>query len=226
MIASRGCSAENVSVVRDGVDTDMFKPMVVGDEFYDEHHLDKDTEYVVYQGGIAAHDGVQFLIDAAPKILAQRPNVHFLIVGAGDHVEKLKDQVSQMKLWRNFTFTGWVPYTEMPKFMNIAKINAVPIPDAPATQGVITLKILEAAASGTPTIIGDLPGVREYMTHGKNAYLARSEDTDALSSGVLELLENGKLYSTIKIGGLDMTPRYDWRVVAKDFAKELVGDKK
>lgn len=218
MMVERGCDRERIKVVRDGVDTGMFAPRKVCDDFFGKYGLEKGVQYVTYQGGIAAHDGVQFLVDAAPLVLKENPDVKFLIVGAGDYFDELKKKVETSPAKDSFIFTGWVPYEDMPSFMNISRINAVPLPDSPATQGVVTLKLFEAMACGTPTIIGDLPGPREHVTHLKSAYLMRSEDKEALSSGINRLLSDRKLYKRIRSGGLEMVPDYDWKKIASEMA--------
>jgi len=73
MIEKRGGKSGKIRIVRDGVDTKMFRPMKVKNSFYNKYNLDKKTDYIAYQGGIAAHDGVQFLVDAAPLILKEHP---------------------------------------------------------------------------------------------------------------------------------------------------------
>jgi glycosyltransferase involved in cell wall biosynthesis len=226
MIKERGCSEDKIRIVRDGVDTRMFRPMKVPGSLFERYGLEKEGEYVTYQGGIAAHDGVQFLLDAAPLVLKENPDVKFLIVGAGDYAEKLRMKVSKSPAKESFIFTGWIPYGDMPSFMNISRINAVPLPNAPATQGVVTLKLFEAMACGTPTIIGDLPGPREHVEHGKSAYLVRSEDRRALAAGINELLGDGRLYRRIKSGGLDMIPNYDWRKIASEMTHIMESLKK
>lgn len=221
MLKERGGDPEKIKIVRDGVDTKMFRPFKVGKDFFAKYGL-KDGEYIIYQGGIAAHDGVQFLVEAAPLVLKENPDVKFLIVGTGSYFNKIKERVDKLRLGESFIFTGWVPYEDMPLFMNLARINAVPLPNAPATRGVITLKILEAMACGKPTIIGDLPGVREYVEHGKTAYLTRSEDKKQLAEGINELLNDKVLYNRIKRQGLDMIGRHDWRKVSRDMVSIIM----
>lgn len=53
--------------------------------------------------------------------------------------------------------------------------------------------VMEAAASGLPTVAFDVPGVRETVRDGETGYLALDRDVDALSSRVSELLEDSHL---------------------------------
>ncbi len=218
MLTERGADARSIKVIRDGVDTKLFGRVVVEEEFFKKYGLEKHADYVTYQGGISAHDGVQFLIDSSQYVIKDNPGIKFLIIGDGAYLPKIKNMVHEKGLDRNFVFTGWVPYSDMPRFMNIAKLNVVPIPDAPATSGVVTLKLFEAMACGTPTVIGNLPGVREAVEHKRTAYLVRSEDAKTLSSGINELLDDRILYNRIKWRGLELAKKHDWRLIASDMA--------
>ncbi len=216
MMIERGSDGNKINIVRDGVDLKMFYKKKVSNTFYDKYNLEKNQDYIVYQGGIGIHDGVQFLLNSAPAVLKDNPDAKFLIVGTGAYLNELRKQAIRLNLKENVIFTGWVDYEEMPLFMNLAKVNAVPLPDAPATQGVVTYKLMEAMACGTPSIIGDLPGVREAVQHKQTAYLERSEDRLKLAEGINQLLNNKLLYSKISQQGLALIKNHDWRDIAKD----------
>lgn len=224
LLIDRGCPKKKIRIVRDGVDTKMFRKLHVEKGFYKKHGLDSNTRYIIYQGGIGAHDGVQFLVDAAPMVIKQNPDVKFLIVGAGDYAAKIRQKVSDMGLNSSFIFTGWMPYSSMPYFMNIATINCVPLPDAAATRCVVTYKLFESLACGVPTIIGDLPGVKEAVKHNNTAYLVKSEDSRALSNAINTLFKDNKLRSKLSRNGLKLVKGYDWRDIAKDMADIILSE--
>jgi glycosyltransferase involved in cell wall biosynthesis len=221
MLMKRGADPKKINIVRDGVDIEMFRQMKTPKTFFDKYSLDAGTDYLIYQGGIGSHDGVQFLVDAAPNVLEHNPDTRFLIVGDGDYLPEIRAQVRKSGLEKEFTFTGWVPYNDMPHFMNLAKLNVVPISNSPATRGVVTLKLFEAMACGTPSVIGDLPGVRENVTHKETAYLAVSENRESLASGITDIINNQNLYAKIKENGLGIVGHHDWRMIASEMADVL-----
>ena len=149
------------------------------------------------------------------------PDVKFLIVGTGAYYDRIHLLVQTLKLEKNFHFTGWINYEDMPSMMNAARINVVPLPNAAATRGVVTYKLFEGMACGLPTVIGDLPGVQEAVKHKETAYLTRSEEREALANAMITLLEDKKLYNTIKKNGLELVKKHDWRDIAKDIADIL-----
>lgn len=221
-LEERGCEKEKLKIIRDGVDLQRFNEFKVKDEFYEKYNLEKNTDYVTFQGGIAAHDGVQFIVEAAPQIIKNNPNVKFLIVGTGTYEKDIKELIAKKGLNEYFKFTGWVNSEEMPSFMNVAKINCIPLPDSPATHGVVTYKLFEGMACGTPAVIGAMPAVRDLLNQKNAAYLVKSEQKEELANGINELLNNKAHYEQMKQNGLSLVKNHDWRDIAKDMA-DIVG---
>lgn len=221
-LKERGCEDNKLRIVRDGVDLQKFNEFKVKDEFYEKYNLEKGTDYVTFQGGIAAHDGVQFMVDAAPLIIKQNPEIKFLIVGTGIYEKNIREIIAKKGLNEYFKFTGWVNSEEMPSFMNVAKINCIPLPDSPATHGVVTYKLFEGMACGTPAVIGAMPAVRDLLNKKDAACLVKSEHKEELANGINELLNNKAHYEQMKQNGLSVVKNHDWRDIAKDMA-DIVG---
>lgn len=53
--------------------------------------------------------------------------------------------------------------------------------------------IFEAMACGLPVVVGDAPGIRQFITHGETGWLVDPEDPAAIRAGLLHLLENEEL---------------------------------
>ena len=53
--------------------------------------------------------------------------------------------------------------------------------------------IMEAAATGLPTVAFDVPGVREAVRDGETGFLTKSCDLDALVERVAQLIDNPDL---------------------------------
>jgi glycosyltransferase involved in cell wall biosynthesis len=50
--------------------------------------------------------------------------------------------------------------------------------------------VLEAAATGLPTVAFDVPGVREAVQHNETGHLVEYRDVSALTQKVQELIQN------------------------------------
>jgi glycosyltransferase involved in cell wall biosynthesis len=79
-------------------------------------------------------------------------------------------------------FLGFVPDAEKQRLLRAAW--AVVFPSPKEGWGITNV---EAAASGTPAIASDSPGLRESVRHGVTGYLVPHGDTRALADRMLGL---------------------------------------
>jgi len=179
-----------IVIVPDGADTKIFCPKYDGSIIRREYNL--ESSYVIgYQGGIEPHDGLQFLAQAAPIILKERSNVKFLIAGKGSYLEKIKNLVQKNGTIEHWIFCGWVDFKKIPYFMAATDLNVVPIPDHPATQPVITFRLLESMAAGVSVIASDLPGIREIADETMINF-TRPENTNTFAYDIIKVLDMEK----------------------------------
>jgi glycogen synthase len=63
-------------------------------------------------------------------------------------------------------------------------------------------------ACGCPVVATDIPVVNEMITHGSNGLLVKPEDPVSLAEGIITLLKNRSLRSTLVAGGYQTLERY------------------
>lgn len=73
------------------------------------------------------------------------------------------------------------------------------------------LTVLEAQATGTPVVAGDLEVMREYLVHERNALLVAPGDPDAIAGALVRAVADRALAATLRRNGLETARRYDWR---------------
>ena len=71
------------------------------------------------------------------------------------------------------------------------------------------LTVLEAQAAGTPVVASDLPVMREYLVHERNALLVPPEDPDAIAGALVRAVADRALAATLRQNGLETARRYD-----------------
>lgn len=211
-----------IVIVPDGADTRMFRPGLDANVIRKEYNL--EDEFIIgYQGGIEPHDGLQFLAHATPRIVKEAPRTRFLIAGRGSYLDKIRQTVKENGTDKNWIFTGWVDFNRIPYFMAATDLNVVPIPRHPATQGVITFRLLESMAAGVNVIASDLPGIREVADESMIDF-TRPEDTVRFAKDILRVMGKGKdelkrqrVAARKKVEGLD------WRRIAEKDADFVEG---
>lgn len=202
-----------ITIVPDGADTTQFIPGLDPAIIKKEYHLEHAT-IIGYQGGIEPHDGLQFLAQASPSIVQQKPDVRFLIAGRGSYLEKIQAIVKANGTEKHWIFTGWVDFEKIPLFMAATDLNVIPIPDHPATRGVITFRLLESMAAGVSVIASDLPGIREIADESM-IYFTTPENTQQFAADILNVLhENPDTLRQKRRNARNALERLDWREIA------------
>lgn len=140
------------------------------------------TPLVVFGGVARAHKGVEDIVDALPD------DAHLLIVGPEtDHAREL------MRSPRVHC-TGAKQKAEMPKYLSLADVIALPM--QPTSLGIsqMPVKVFEALAMGKPVIgsaVSDLPRVLEGC-----GTTVPAGDVSALRQAIAAYLSNPVLAST------------------------------
>ena len=127
--------------------------------------------------------GHDLFMDAAGKVAAVRPDVHFLLVGGGILRESLEEQARKLGIGDRVHFAGLVRPEEVP-----ALIQAMDVVVHSSLREGIARVIPQAGAVGKPVVTFDMDGAPEVIRDGVSGYLAPPQDTTALAGRVVELL--------------------------------------
>jgi len=127
--------------------------------------------------------GIQFLLEALPDILKVVPETRYLIVGDGDHREKLKSIAAEKGVSDRVIFAG--SRRDIPPLLAAADIFVLPT----LTEALPTV-LAEAMAAEKPIVAGDVGGVPEMVDDGRNGLLVPPADPRALTDACVKLLEN------------------------------------
>ena len=143
-----------VYTINNGVDLKEFRENMRKYQIQNSDLDDPDTFKVVYTGSIRKVNNLGLLLDAAK--LVTNPNIRFLIWGAGDELESLRDRVAAEHI-ENVKFQGsvekkYVPYIVSKADLNLAHNNPTPL----FRFGISFNKLFDYLAAGKP-ILSDFP---------------------------------------------------------------------
>lgn len=130
-----------VSVVASGIDTTMLAAITPTDAPCD----------ILYVGRLVKDKQVNVLLDAFALVLAQKPDIQFVIVGDGIERQNLEAQAQDLGIAHNVTFTGRVARDEdIYSYMKRARVFA----SASVREG-FGIVTIEAIACGTPVVVSN-----------------------------------------------------------------------
>ncbi len=186
-VAEYGCRPEIIHPVPDAVNADVFRPGLLSEA---ERRVRKEAlgipaerRVVVYLGLLAEYQGTDLLVRAAARLLAHRPDVHFLIMGyPGRH--RYQHLAEQLGIADHITLTGRIPYEQAPEALALGDIAVAP--KLSATEG--SGKLLNYMAMALPTAAFDTPVSREYL--GEDGVYAPRGNVDGFAAAMRQLLDN------------------------------------
>lgn len=134
-------------------------------------------------GTLNLQKGIQYLIQAMPKILAEFPKTKLVIIGEGVYKNRLEKLVRRMKLNRFITFTGFLKEIdeEMIKFDIYVQ---------PSLSESFGLAIIQAMSLGLPIVATNTGGIPEVVTTGKSGLLVEAKNPRALAEAILTLMRD------------------------------------
>jgi glycosyltransferase involved in cell wall biosynthesis len=159
------------------VDTDRFAP---GDRDVAQEHfsIPHDVPVIVFVGGLdAAHyfKGLEVLLHA---FTAMTVRARLLIVGDGNRREHFEALARGLSILDRVHFVRSVPFEDLPFAYRAADVHVLPSIDRSEAFGIVTQ---EAMASGIPSIVSDLPGVRTLVVPGETGVWSTPNDAPALA---------------------------------------------
>ncbi len=191
---------DRVVAIHNGVDLERFQTPRPRD-----YTVQRDT--VLYLSRLCRQKGPLFFLDAARRVLTVRPHTRFIIGGTGDMLGECIEYALHHGIIDNIHFTGFVPDHELADFYLHNEIYVLPSVSEP-----FGISVLEAMASGLPTIVTRTSGVGEALDH-----VLRAEywDTEEMADLMLRLLESRELREEMGRNGGREAQTFTWETTCK-----------
>jgi glycosyltransferase involved in cell wall biosynthesis len=182
-----GCRPESVHPLPDAVNPNVFRPNLLSEADRrvrkEALGIPADRRVIVYLGLLAEYQGTDLLVKAAARLLTNRPDAHFLIMGyPGQH--RYQHLAGQLGIADHVTLTGRIPYEQAPEALALGDIAVAP--KLSATEG--SGKLLNYMAMALPTVTFDTPVNREYLD-ADGVYAPRG-DVEGLAAAIRQMLDD------------------------------------
>jgi glycosyltransferase involved in cell wall biosynthesis len=178
---------EKMSVIENGVETDLFSPEA-GTSLQKELHT--NGKFVVsYIGTMGMAQGLETIIQAAAQLQDTNPEVDFLIVGEGAEKERMIAMAAASNL-RNLRFIDQQPRETVPAYIRASDACLVPLKKSDLFKTVIPSKMLEFMSCGCPVILGVNGQARAILEEACGGLAIEPENADALADAVRYLAAN------------------------------------
>lgn len=164
-----------------GVDLSPFRRVKRDQELRRRLAGDSQTVYL-FVGRLAVEKNLPLLFNAFTEICHNHPSVHLVMVGTGPLENFFREQIAGSAISSNVTFTGLIPYHDLPAYFSAADAFVMP-----SIHDAHPLAVIEAMASGLPLVVVDSPAYRGTVVDGGNGVFCQN-DLSSFQAGLEKIL--------------------------------------
>jgi phosphatidylinositol alpha-1,6-mannosyltransferase len=193
LLANRGGGSPPVHLLRPGVDVTRFTPRARDDALRRALGVGTEQAIVLHLGRLVRRKGVHRLIRAYPALAERARGVVVVVAGTGPQERRLHRLAE--RTGGRIEFLGHVDEDEAPALYASADVFAFPVADRWAgldTEG-LGVVLLEAAASGLPSVTGRSGGTPEAVLDGATGFVVDATDQDRFVHAIASVLRDRQL---------------------------------
>ena len=187
----QGMNGGKLGVIYSGIDTEKFNPEAEG---LPKKKDDSTSGSEAGVGGksfsvgmlarLSREKGVELLLDAAKFVLLEIPEAKFFIAGAGLLKDELIKKAKDLDIYNSVYFVGFVG-SNLVSFLK--ELDAVVFP---SLKEGLSLALLESMAMENIVIVSDVGGMPEVVADGKNGFIIKSGDINAVYKKLVFVYNN------------------------------------
>ena len=197
-----GAKPEKTHQVMMGIDLSMFETVLNSMKF--RMQLGIETDNVIFSPrGMARLYNTHNIIRAASLVVRKIPDTMFIFgylktQKVADYFAYLQKMISDLKLQANVKIVGDIPYYEMPKYYACSKVTV-----SIAVSDNLPLSMMEAMASGSACVIGNIKSIGELLQHEENGLFVDPYNPTEIANAIIRLIRDDELRRTLTINAKD-----------------------
>jgi len=179
VLVDLGAPDDKVTVLRNGVETDLFRPPA--DRAAIRSRLGLKGPTLISVGGLIERKGHHRTIEA----MLQLPGFELIIAGEGPERGRLSALIETLGLGDRVRLLGPRPHKELPDLYGAADASVL----ASSREGWANV-LLESMACGTPVVAANIWGNPEVVQEPAAGVIYESNTPDGVAAGVRQLFAN------------------------------------
>ena len=206
-----GLPFDKINVIPNGINLSNFTGIERDYDFRRQYAMDNE-KIILYVGRLVYEKGVQHLIAAMPKILSNYNDAKLIIAGRGGMMDELRAEASNLGLNDKIYFTGYLNSKQVQKMYKCADVAVFP-----STYEPFGIVALEAMLAGVPTVVSDVGGLDEIITHGVDGMKSYAGNANSIADSVTALLYDHQLATNVsKKAKQKVKDQFNWEKIAQD----------
>ena len=202
---------EKINVIPNGINLSNFIGIERDYDFRRQYAMDNE-KIILYVGRLVYEKGIQHLIAAMPKVLSNYHDAKLIIAGRGGMMDELRQEANNLGLNDKIYFTGYLDSKQVQKMYKCADVAVFP-----STYEPFGIVALEAMLAGVPTVVSDVGGLDEIVTHGVDGMKAYAGNANSIADSITALLYDHQLATNVaKKAKQKVKEQFNWEKIAQD----------
>jgi glycosyltransferase involved in cell wall biosynthesis len=204
-----------------GADPNVFDQVVDAMHVRSQWGIHPSEGVVLSLGRLVKKKGLQYLLQAIPRVLERVPNTRFVIAGSGPELDALREQADQLSVLEQVVFPGEVRWNDVPNVLKMCDIFVVPsVHDENGNVDGLPTTILEAMAAGRPVVASNVAGIPLAVIDRETGMLVDEANSMQLAEAITELLLSPDLAKEYGLAGrARVEAELNWNSVARKFVE-------
>lgn len=210
--------ADKIKVIHNGYNDFLYQPLTETEK--NQVILNKyglEAPYFLYVGRLEKKKNTPALIEALAILRENYPEVKEKLVLSGDAsfgYDEVKYVIEEFDLGRDVLMTGWVKEEDLPYLFQSASAFVFP-----SKHEGFGIPVLQSLACGVPTIVSDLPVLREIA--GDAVLYFDQNNIRSIAQAMARIVSDKDLRAELIAKGLERVKDFSWEKCAQETLKEL-----
>jgi glycosyltransferase involved in cell wall biosynthesis len=204
-LVARGIPRESIRVIYPGIDSDSYTPCAA----------DRSPEPLfAYLGRLKRYKQVDLIVRAFAQMA--HPTARLAIAGTGDYRPALERLALSLDLGERVRFLGFID--DQTKRSLLREAWALAFTSPKEGWGITNF---EAAASATPVIASDSPGLRESVRDGSTGFVVPHGDVPALARAMAMIANDREVVARLGASARRFAEGFSWEEAARQTEEHL-----
>ncbi|HSS99028.1 MAG TPA: glycosyltransferase family 4 protein [Terriglobales bacterium] len=191
--------AAKISVVPNGVETELFSPGKTNSSL--KQGLGIEGKFIAcYIGTMGMAHGLDTILETAAELKTAAPQILFLLVGEGAEKENIATRARSMGL-SNVLIVDSQLREKIPSYICASDVCLVLLKNTPVFETVIPTKMLEYMSCGRPVILGVEGQAKKILQEAQAGVCIPPEDAKQLGQAVMRIAADKDLRKSLGDNG-------------------------
>ena len=160
-------------------------------------NLSNTSLKIIYVGWLEKEKGIRELVESFNELCNSGLDIQLILIGDGSLKKYLEDFGVKNNLKNKLLLKGWLPKNKIMEYLSKADIFVLP-----SWQEGMPNALIEALASGLPSITTSVGVIPDYLINNKSALIVEPKNANKLKKSIENLINDNNLRKKLSKNGL------------------------